>query len=380
MMGSVAIEDNKPKCNGCLSVISNSYLKCSICNEFYCLICCQLKEDEYLNLSSSYKNTWNCACCCGRPRDNDDKERTPKSLHRRAEVSGHSNVNNLARGGSRTAKNLYEEAKVNSESKSTKPAKPTNPSVSGDNTSLKNSPIAIDPKTNPHITVQMIRAIIREEMSTALDNSTELKIIKDKIEAVESSVSFFNTMFEALKTELVKDLGERLELVENVMRESNVEVNGLPEHRTENLAVSITQLGKVVDCPIADGNIVNVTRVAKLNSESEKPRAVIVKMKNRLLRDKLLASVANFNRKFSKEKKDEKLNSSHLGIAGSRVPIYVSEHLSPTRKFLHAAARKKARELNYRFVWVGDGRIYVRKNEQSNAIHIRNLEGIAKIV
>ncbi|KAI5644444.1 hypothetical protein NE865_03551 [Phthorimaea operculella] len=246
----------------------------------------------------------------------------------------------------------------------------------------------------------MIRAIIREEMSTALDNSTELKIIKDKIEAVESSVSFFNTMFEALKTELhnktaiiddlkrdniklqstVKDLGERLELVENVMRESNVEVNGLPEHRTENLAVTITQLGKVVDCPIADGDIVNVTRVAKLNSESDKPRAVIVKMKNRLLRDKLLASVANFNRKFSKEKKDEKLNSSHLGIAGSRVPIYVSEHLSPTRKFLHAAARKKARELNYRFVWVRDGRVYVRKNEQSNAIHIRNLEGIAKIV
>lgn len=78
--------------------------------------------------------------------------------------------------------------------------------------------------------------------------------------------------------------------------------------------------------------------------------------------------------KYNKGRPDraEKLNTSDLGIAGRKSPIYVSEHLSPAAKKLHAEARIAAKAKSYRFVWVRYGRIYVRKNEEADLIHIRN--------
>ncbi|CAH2108022.1 unnamed protein product [Euphydryas editha] len=63
--------------------------------------------------------------------------------------------------------------------------------------------------------------------------------------------------------------------------------------------------------------------------------------------------------------KSDKLNTSHLGMAGDKKPIYVIEHLSPALKSLHAATRLKAKQKDYKFVWVKSGRIYVRKNEST---------------
>lgn len=171
-------------------------------------------------------------------------------------------------------------------------------------------------------------------------------------------------------TQQVMTLNDRLGLVEQHMRSTNLEINGIPEHRTENLIKTIEQLGSVVDNPISENDILHVTRIAKLNKETDRPRSVIVKLKSQRRRDELLAAVIQYNRKHN----SNKLNSEHLGISGRRVPVFVAEHLTPTNKHLHAATRKKAKETGYKFVWVRDGRIFARKNEQSPAIFVRNIE------
>nr|XP_026489850.1 uncharacterized protein LOC113396210 [Vanessa tameamea] len=160
------------------------------------------------------------------------------------------------------------------------------------------------------------------------------------------------------------------------MRESNLEINGVPEHKTENLVNTIGQLAKTVNVNLLDDDIIQVTRVAKLRNDSNRPRTVIARLRTPRHRDILLAAVQTFNKK----NKDEKLNSHHLGFGGTRSPVYVAEHLTPSNKSLHAATRAKAKELNYRFTWVRNGRIYVRKNESSQAILIRNTDSIKLIV
>ncbi|CAK1584852.1 unnamed protein product [Parnassius mnemosyne] len=87
-------------------------------------------------------------------------------------------------------------------------------------------------------------------------------------------------------------------------------------------------------------------------------------------RDTFLAASIMYN----KANPNEKLNSNLLGIGGAKENVYVVEHLSPTNKYLHAAARKKAKELNYKFVWVRRGRIFMRKSETSDYKYIRDLE------
>ena len=66
-------------------------------------------------------------------------------------------------------------------------------------------------------------------------------------------------------------------------------------------------------------------------------------------------------------------------MGGPRKSVYVSEHLSPANKSLHAAARLKAKELNYKFTWIRNGRIFVRKDESSEFILIRNTESLKLI-
>lgn len=243
---------------------------------------------------------------------------------------------------------------------------------------------------------EALRDIIREEIGATLKSAikelvTEHLInIDKKIAVFDNSISFNNNLLEEMKTKLdekvgiieklekenaelrsnVDDLTIRLNSVEQHMRECNIEITGMPEHQTENLANVILQLGKTVECPVASEDIQHVTRVAKLNKDSNRPRAVVLKLRNRAARDNLLAAVTKYNRSHT----DDKLSSRHLGIGGKREPIFVSEHLSPHNKHLHAATRQKAKEAEFKFVWIRDGRIYAKKNETGQAIYIRSFE------
>ncbi|KAF9412365.1 hypothetical protein HW555_009110 [Spodoptera exigua] len=245
-----------------------------------------------------------------------------------------------------------------------------------------------------------LRDIIKEELAAAVKSSfkdlltDQLKNIQGEISAFKVSFGFFNEQFEEFKkrfeekdaiinqlrsdnTKLqqnVIDLTTRLCIVEQNMRESNVEINGLPEDKSENLVETLKNIAKVTNCDIGDSDIMQITRVAKQNKENNRPRSVVAKLRSPRQRDNLLAAVGNFNKKHP----SDKLNSHHLGIGlgGSRVPVYVSEHLCPTGKHLHAATRKLAKEMSYDFVWLRNGRIFVRKDIHSKPIHIRNHDSL----
>ncbi|CAB3250075.1 unnamed protein product [Arctia plantaginis] len=244
------------------------------------------------------------------------------------------------------------------------------------------------------LTLDNIRDVIKQEMMSIvkLKVTEELNVIKQHLSSCHDSITFMNAKFEELKACIeeksstisklqsdneilrttVHSLSARLDIAERNLRESNIEINGLPEHRSENLINVVSQLAKTIGCPLPEHDICKVTRVAKLSKDNERPRTVIVKICNSRQRDIVLASVINFNKKNPKDK----FNSHHLGLGGPRVPVYVAEHLTPNNKALHAAARKKSKEMNYKFNWVRSGRIYVRKDETSQAVLIRSYDSL----
>lgn len=95
------------------------------------------------------------------------------------------------------------------------------------------------------------------------------------------------------------------------------------------------------------------------------------------VRDQLLASVKNYNKS---KKPEDKLNTSHIGLSCEKKPIYVIEHLSPSNKALHAAARLRAKEKKYKYVWIRNGKIFVRKADHSDFIMIKDTSSLEKIV
>lgn len=54
------------------------------------------------------------------------------------------------------------------------------------------------------------------------------------------------------------------------------------------------------------------------------------------------------------------------------------EHLSPETKKLHVATKEKFKN-SYKYIWIKYGRVYVRKNENSDAIHISDLSSLLKL-
>ncbi|CAH2083312.1 unnamed protein product [Euphydryas editha] len=239
-----------------------------------------------------------------------------------------------------------------------------------------------------------LRIIIKQEITDTIKSlvSEHLANLNHQVSEFQESLSFLSKQYDALilsvneksetinklvsknekLTSQVKNLTDRLGQIEQNMRVCNVEITGIPEHKSENLLNTVQQLGRIVESPISESDILHVTRIAKLNKESNRPRSVIVKLRSQRHRDELLAAVTRYNKK----NKDKKLSTEHLGLGGRREPIFVSEHLTLKNKQLHAAARKKAKEAGFKFVWIRDGRILARKSEQSHAIHIKDDEGL----
>ncbi|XP_046662165.1 uncharacterized protein LOC124355198 [Homalodisca vitripennis] len=69
------------------------------------------------------------------------------------------------------------------------------------------------------------------------------------------------------------------------------------------------------------------------------------------------------------------LLTRHIGATDDR-PVYVNESLSPARRALYALARKYQREKNFKFLWVRNGKIFLRKEEKALVRVITREEGL----
>ncbi|CAG9565376.1 unnamed protein product [Danaus chrysippus] len=137
---------------------------------------------------------------------------------------------------------------------------------------------------------------LREAMNFFSDQYDNFKKC---LETSAATIQKLQTKNDQLTLE-VKDLTMRLNLTEQYMRESNLEINGIPEHKTENLVNVIGQLAKTVNVNLLDDDIIQVTRVAKLRNNSNRPRTVIARLRTPRQRDILLAAVQTFNKKIKK--------------------------------------------------------------------------------
>ncbi|CAG4927761.1 unnamed protein product [Colias eurytheme] len=333
-------------CSGCMKVIkSREGLQCFACKEWYDLLCANISDKRYKLMTLETRNLWKCPVCISKLPKKDNSNTPARSTRDLSPTTV-------------TQLNVINSPILPSEAQR---SETQNEYV---DTLLKD------------ITGGKLRDIIRQEIDQAFRDSIKNIInehfgkINELISTFQDSLTFFNERYEEMKTTLeekcrtinklemdniklvrsVNDMKKSLNTIEQHARSSNIELQCVPEYRNENLLNTVLQLSKTIKCDIKDTDILLCTRVAKLNTQSSRPRSIIVKFSSPRLRDTFLAATSMFNKK-----KDltEKLNTSHLGIASNPpIPIYVTEHLSPINKTIYAAARLKSKEQHYKFVWV----------------------------
>ena len=74
--------------------------------------------------------------------------------------------------------------------------------------------------------------------------------------------------------------------------------------------------------------------------------------------------------KAKKAKRDYKFRDS---------TIYVNDHLTSHGKNLFREAKTKKGNLDYKYLWTRDGKIFMRKNDNSEVIHITCLADITTL-
>lgn len=351
---------SRSKWGCCVPQIDNDddFIICTKCKKNYHFACMSLDASLF---GTDMRTGWNCPECGSNTSKSGKKDDTPVR-----------NVSNV-RGSRRPAQH----------------SPPTQENSSISRNDLREAIEEVMDRKIDEIFFRMenrISNIIDSKMKPLEEDMTEIKkflnFTDEKYEDMKREVEVFKLRIsdlEATKKDLsstVDDLNRKINQMEQQSRQNNVELQCVPENRNENLIKIVCDLGKTVGCQLKENDILNCTRTAKLNRSSPRPRSIIVQLSSPRLRDELLAASIKYNKGKTFE---NKLNTALLGFPGDSTPIFVCEHLSPTNKALHAAARKRAKEAGYKFVWIRNGRVFVRKSEETEYILIKSLDMLKNI-
>lgn len=231
-----------------------------------------------------------------------------------------------------------------------------------------------------------IKSMIADLLST---QSLELKRITPTLmdiqqsnKHIEVSVDFLTSQNEELKKKIEqldvqskKDreyillLEDKLEDMQRGSRKTSFEIKNVPKPNNEtkdHLINMVLNLAKNTECNISVTDIRDIYRIK--NRKDQINTAVIVETASTIMKNDLLQKCKLFNRK-----QREKLCAKHLGImCKPDSPIYISEHLTPKGSRLFFLARDLAKSRGYKFCWTSYGHVYVRKDENSAIILIKN--------
>jgi hypothetical protein len=193
-----------------------------------------------------------------------------------------------------------------------------------------------------------------------------------KIAQMDANVKNFDSL-EGRIVELERDV-MRLKR-ENIEREqyariNNIEISGIPESKDENLNNIFQKLSSKIEADVMPSGIVSIQRVATWSRDPKEksPSKIIVKFSNRLIKNSFLMAA----------RKRRNVLTSELGLSGNG-KIYINHHLTRENKILYKEVRELARLKQYKFVWVKDCRIYVRKIEKAPPILIQASSDLRKL-
>lgn len=186
-----------------------------------------------------------------------------------------------------------------------------------------------------------------------------LEDIMDKLESMEQKYSDLLSKYEEQKKindtvqQELKDVKKELNKWEQSKLINNMLVQGVPLKENENLQEVVKQIGQYLDAPIRKR--FTAYRLGKNNNSPIK----------------IEFEDGNEKKQMMISKKRLQMESRNLGFPNSN-KIYLNHELTKGNVKLHTAARLFKKQHNYKFLWIHDGNIFIRKNENSRIILVDN--------
>lgn len=190
-----------------------------------------------------------------------------------------------------------------------------------------------------------------------LENDTikkDLELLQNRVSTAESEV-----------LELRSQIGKQ----QQIARLNNLEVLGLPQISNECPTDLIIKIAKHAGVNLQEKDIEFAHRVQPFTKVQGRPKPIVTKLKDRKHKDAILSGL----------RRQRAVNTSDIGLGGKDKRIFVNEHLTPENKLLLKRAKVIAKQNAFKFVWVKNCNIFLRKNEDSPVIYINCDKDLSKV-
>ncbi|XP_026331311.1 uncharacterized protein LOC113238690 [Hyposmocoma kahamanoa] len=206
---------------------------------------------------------------------------------------------------------------------------------------------------------------IRKHMSSILDTlSNTLK---------EHSKKLHDAQLEIVDLKVtIGHLQQQIATREQDVLRNDVEISGITEQPNENLYHIVITASQKIGVELSENDIADVIRVGpkiqrSVNSEQNiaVQRLIVLKLMRKRKHDELInAAKSRIN-----------LTSENV-VYGQPTKIYFNERLTKENRRLFRESRLRAKEYAFRFTWIRNGGIYVRRDAGTPAIRISSLHDL----
>lgn len=141
---------------------------------------------------------------------------------------------------------------------------------------------------------------------------------------------------------------------------NSIEITGIPKMENENCITIVKNIAEKLDISIT------VTEASRLNLTDNKPPIIIAKLETAEMRKSLITN-----------SKLQKLNANMLsGRWKKENKVYINERLTKEKQILYSKTKSAGKEHNYKFIWISNADISIRKHESSKITRIRSINDI----
>lgn len=160
------------------------------------------------------------------------------------------------------------------------------------------------------------------------------------------------------------DLQEELKLIKQQLNKkeqnelkNNLIIQGVPYKDNENLGDLITKIGQNLEVPL--GRNYTAFRMGKDSSKNSAIKVIFEEEKTKAM--------------LMKSKKRFQLNSSHLGFA-TNCKVFLNHDLTKANVRLYKAARQFKNEEGFKYIWMNNGNVLLRKDDNSKVMVVNSEE------
>lgn len=211
-----------------------------------------------------------------------------------------------------------------------------------------------------------------------------ISIIFQFMSDIKQSMEFINAEFEILKEDNkelrnnIKDLQsikkeneilkknivgmeEKIHLLEQEEKNKNIVLSGIREEKNEDLNQITKKFFKIINFEVKSDEIKHVRRINSKNQKNNKT-PILIELKNKEIKNEV----------FKKRKERGLVFAEEMGFKNDQGIIYINENLTLANQILFKKARDKKREIKFKYVWTKNGKIFMRKNDNSKIIYIQH--------